>query len=108
MLRDCSSFRPATERTTIWIRLPRNRRPADWDNISGPVVRLESNSHGHPVSRFLLETKVGGKIAAREIGGRIKVGNVFALQVLCFGLEAVSVGGSEALDFRTQIEGLTG
>ena len=38
-----------TERSTIWIRLPSNRRPAIWDKVVDPVVLLESSLYGQPL-----------------------------------------------------------
>ena len=34
----------------IWIRIPPRQRPNRWDNIEDPVVHLERNLHGHPLT----------------------------------------------------------
>ena len=36
---------PGTECFALWIRLPRNRCPAEWGKVDDPVVPLESNLH---------------------------------------------------------------
>ena len=47
----CSQIAKASgdEFSTLWMRLPRNRRPANWDKIDDPVVQLENNVCGHPL-----------------------------------------------------------
>ena len=34
---------PVTECPTVWITLPRNRRPQHWDDIDDPMFPLERN-----------------------------------------------------------------
>ena len=46
---------PATECSMIWIRVRRAGCPAHWDNINDTQV--------HSESRFIVGTKLGGKIA---------------------------------------------
>ena len=38
---------PEKERSQVWRRLVPGGRPANWDNIGGPVIHLESNLPGH-------------------------------------------------------------
>ena len=49
---------PGTECPDTWISLPRERRPASWDNIKDPVVPLECNLYGHPLAGLLRERKM--------------------------------------------------
>ena len=49
---------PGTECPETWISLPRDRRPASWDNIKDPVVPLECNLYGHPLAGLLWERKM--------------------------------------------------
>ena len=41
----------------MWTRLPKARRPQNWDSIDDPVVPLERNLNGHPLAALLWETK---------------------------------------------------
>ena len=45
-------------RSTVWIRLPRNRRPQEWDDIEEPVVLVEVHLHGDPMAGLLWERKL--------------------------------------------------
>ena len=44
-----------SKRPTLWIRLPRSRRPKAWDEIQDPVVPLERNVYGLPLAGLLWE-----------------------------------------------------
>ena len=41
---------PETECPTVWITLPRHRRPKHWDNTDDPVVPFKRNLHGNPLA----------------------------------------------------------
>ena len=41
----------------IWIRIPKARRPHNWDSIDDPVVLVERNLWSHPPAGFLWERK---------------------------------------------------
>ena len=43
----------------IGIRLPRARRPQNWDPGDDPVVPLECSLHGHPLAGLLWEKNNG-------------------------------------------------
>ena len=49
---------PKTECPTVWIRLPRNRLPKNWDNIDDPMVPLERNLHGHGLAALPWEGRL--------------------------------------------------
>ena len=59
---------PEMEGSTIWISLPRYRRPARWDTIGDTVVPLESNLYGHQWERILEEctSMTLGRSAAKK------------------------------------------
>ena len=42
----------------MWIRLPRKRRPADWDSIADPVIPHESDLYGLPLAGHLWEREL--------------------------------------------------
>ena len=42
--------RPKSECLVIWVRLPRDTWPKSWHNIEKPVVPLERNLYGLPLS----------------------------------------------------------
>ena len=39
----------------IWIRLPRHKWPRSWSSMEDPVVPLERNMYGHPLTGLLWE-----------------------------------------------------
>ena len=39
----------------IWIRPPRRKWPKSWSSMEGPVVPLERNLYGHPLTELLWE-----------------------------------------------------
>ena len=41
---------PTSECPDIWIRLPRHKWPKTWSSIEDPVVPLERNLYGHPLT----------------------------------------------------------
>ena len=43
---------------TFWIRIPRARRPQQWDSIHDPVLPLERNLYDHPLVGLLWERKI--------------------------------------------------
>ena len=45
---------PKSECPDIWIRLPRHKWPKSWSSMEDPVVPLERNLHGHPLSRTIV------------------------------------------------------
>ena len=48
---------PKSECPDIWIRLPRHKWPKAWSSMEDPVVPLERNLYGHPLTRLLWERK---------------------------------------------------
>ena len=46
---------PKSECPDIWIRLPRHKWPKSWSSMEDPVVPLERNLYGHPLSGLLCE-----------------------------------------------------
>ena len=44
---------PQSECPDIWIRLPRHKWPKSWSSMEDPVVPLERNLYGHPLSGML-------------------------------------------------------
>ena len=46
---------PKSECPDIWIRLPRHKWPESWSSMEDPVVPLERNLCGLPLSRLLWE-----------------------------------------------------
>ena len=46
---------PKSECPEIWIRLPNTKWPKSWSNMEDPVVPLERNLYGHPLSGLLWE-----------------------------------------------------
>ena len=50
--------RPVTECPTVWIGLPRNRRPKHLDNIDDPMVPWERNLYGHPLAKLHWERRL--------------------------------------------------
>ena len=46
---------PKSECPDVWIRLPRHKWPKSWSNIEDPVVSLERNLYGHPLTGLLRE-----------------------------------------------------
>ena len=50
----------ATECPAVWIRLSRNRHPANWNNINGPVVEI--HLYGHPLAGLLWERNLEDNI----------------------------------------------
>ena len=49
---------PTSECPDVWIRLPRHKLPKSWANIEHPVVPLERNLYGHPVSWTIMRKTV--------------------------------------------------
>ena len=62
-MKDASSSRllsfPQTECPTVWIRLPRDRRQADFHQINDPVVPLESSSWEFKLEKNPVTRKLG-------------------------------------------------
>ena len=54
---------PATKCSTVWVRLPCGRHPANWHKITGSVVALESSSGG-----LIVGTQIGGNPFCQKIG----------------------------------------
>ena len=48
---------PKSERPDIWIRLPRHKWSKSWSSMEDPVVPLERNLYGHPLTGLLWERK---------------------------------------------------
>ena len=46
---------PKSECPDIWIRLPRHKWPKSWSSMEDPVVPLERNLCGHPLTGLLWE-----------------------------------------------------
>ena len=46
---------PKSECPDIWIRLPRHKWPKSWSSMEDPVVPLERNLYGHPLTGLLWE-----------------------------------------------------
>ena len=46
---------PKSECPDIWIRLPRHKWPKSWSSMEDPVVPLERNLYGHPLTGQLWE-----------------------------------------------------
>ena len=46
---------PKSECPDIWIRLPRHTWPKSWSSMEDPVVSLERNLYGHPLTGLLWE-----------------------------------------------------
>ena len=46
---------PKSECPDVWIRLPRHKWPKSWSSVEDPVVPLERNLYGHPLSGLLWE-----------------------------------------------------
>ena len=46
---------PKSECPDIWIRLPRHKWPKSWSSVEDPVVPLERNLYGHPLTGLLWE-----------------------------------------------------
>ena len=46
---------PESECPDIWIRLPRQKWPKSWSSMEDPVVPLERNLYGHPLTGLLWE-----------------------------------------------------
>ena len=46
---------PKSECPDIWIRLPRHKWPKSWSSMEDPVVLLERNQYGHPLTGLLWE-----------------------------------------------------
>ena len=63
---------PKSECPDIWIRLPRHKWPKSWSNMEDPVVPLERNLYGHPLTGLLWERQ-------------------FEKVLLKYGLEKVSI-----------------
>ena len=57
---------PETECPTIWIRRPRNRRPANWDMID------DSQFVRRPVGRIVVAAQTGIDAAAKTIRKKVK------------------------------------
>ena len=46
---------PKSECPDIWTRLPKHKRPKSWSSMEDPVVPLERNLYGHPLTGLLWE-----------------------------------------------------
>ena len=46
---------PKSECPDIWIRVPRHKWPKSWSSMEDPVVPLERNLYGHPLTGLLWE-----------------------------------------------------
>ena len=46
---------PKSECPDIWIRLPRHKWPKSWSSMEDPVVPLDRNLYGHPLTGLLWE-----------------------------------------------------
>ena len=46
---------PKSECPDIWIRLPRHKWTKSWSSMEDPVVPLERNLYGHPLTGLLWE-----------------------------------------------------
>ena len=46
---------PKSECPEMWIRLPKHKRPKSWSSMEDPVVPLERNLYGHPLTGLLWE-----------------------------------------------------
>ena len=46
---------PKSECPDIWIRPPRHKWPKSWSSMEDPVVPLERNLYGHPLTGLLWE-----------------------------------------------------
>ena len=46
---------PKSECPDIWIRLPKHKWPKSWSSLESPVVPLERNLYGHPLTGLLWE-----------------------------------------------------
>ena len=64
---------PESECPTIWIRLPRSRRPKSWDGIQDPVVPLERHLSRHPLAGLLWERRFE-KVLLETAGRSSKLG----------------------------------
>ena len=49
---------PKSECPDIWIRLPRQKWRKSWSSMEDPVVPLERNLYGHPLTRLLWERQL--------------------------------------------------
>ena len=65
---------PGTELSTIWIRPPRIRRPANWDKIDEPVFSWQAMCTATLWLDFCGNAN-WKKDCCKKIGGRSKVGN---------------------------------
>ena len=46
---------PKSECLDFWIRLPKHKSPKSWSSMKDPVVPLERNLYGHPLTGLLWE-----------------------------------------------------
>ena len=46
---------PKSECPDIWIRLPKHKWPKSWSDMEDPVVPLDRNLYGHPLTGPLWE-----------------------------------------------------
>ena len=50
---------PKSECPDIWVRLPGHKLPKSWSSMEDPVVLLDRNLYGHPLTGLLWERQFG-------------------------------------------------
>ena len=71
---DCLSFWRLTECPTVWMKLPRSRRPKQWDNIDDPMVPLGTQPMWPSIGKTAVEKKSGRNHIARRLGVNTQLG----------------------------------
>ena len=71
---DCLSFWRLTECPTVWMKLPRSRRPKQWDNIDDPMVPLRTQPMWPSIGKTAVGKKSGRNHIARRLGASTQRG----------------------------------
>ena len=65
---------PKSECPDIWIRLPRHKWPKSWSSMEDPVVPLERNLNGHPLTRLLWGKAIWENPSETRLGESFSLG----------------------------------
>ena len=68
---------PKSECPDIWIRLPRHKWPKSWSSMEDPVVPLERNLYGHPLTGLFWEKAIGENTIETWLGENSKLECLF-------------------------------
>ena len=66
---------PKSECPDIWIRLPEQKWPKSWSSMEDPVVFLERNLYGHPLTGLLWEKVIRESSIEKTVGRKFRIGN---------------------------------